>query len=122
MRLLSMTAALFAPLLDADARFMPQSLPREVDRPGIVDRGTRSAGPTFDRNLRDLRGDIRASQRAGELSPGDARELRREARQIAVLSERYGRDGVSESERRELDMRVQALRGLASAKRNTARD
>ncbi|WP_260583208.1 hypothetical protein [Sphingopyxis sp. PET50] len=72
-------------------------------------------GPSIGSDLLDLRDRIDARRETGDLSKREARALRREARQIEALTERYGRDGLSDSERREIDMRTQALRGLAGA-------
>ena len=72
------------------------------------------AGPAIWRELDDIRGDIRAARANGWLSRREARQLRRETRRIAHAAARYGRDGLSTSERRELQARADALRGIVT--------
>ena len=104
-----------APLAAANAQYVPRSIPRDPVLPGIVDRGTQPAGPTPGRDLGDLRDRIGDARDRGDLTRQEARSLRREARQIDRLAERYAEGGLTASESRELDMRVQALRSLAGA-------
>ncbi|KTE41448.1 MULTISPECIES: hypothetical protein [unclassified Sphingopyxis] len=104
-----------APLAAASAQFMPRSIPRDPVLPGIVDRGTQPAGPTPSRDLSDLRDRIGDARDRGDITRAEARSLRREARQIDRLADRYAEGGLTASESRELDMRVQALRSLAGA-------
>lgn len=104
-----------APLAAATAQFMPRSVPRDPVLPGIVDRGARPGGPIPGRDLGDLRDRIGEARDRGDLSRAEARSLRREARQIDRLADRYAEGGLTASESRELDMRVQALRSLAGA-------
>ncbi len=116
MRLI-IVAALFLAPLGAQAQFMPRA-PTGSDRmPGITDMGTRPAGSTFGHDLRETRERISRGRDDGALSKREARGLRREASQISSLAERYGRDGLSDSERRELEMRAQVLRDLTAAQR-----
>lgn len=115
MRPILATLLCLAPLVAASAQYMPRSIPRDPVLPGIVDRGTRPAGPTPGRDLGDLRERIGDARDRGDLSRNEARTLRREARQIDRLAERYADGGLTASESRELDMRVQALRSLAGA-------
>ncbi len=115
MRPIVTAALLLLPLASAHAQFMPRTPPPSERLPAIVDRGTQPAGPSAGRDLMDLRGRIAARRDAGDISRQEARALRREARQIEALTERYGRDGLSDSERREIDMRTQALRSLTDA-------
>lgn len=61
---------------------------------------------------------IREGRDSGQLSRREAKALRREKRQIAVLEERYAHGGLSESERAELESRILALRSVTSAKRS----
>lgn len=68
-------------------------------------------------DLREARKRISNGRDTGQLSKREARALRREAGQISALAERYARDGLSDSERRELDMRTQVLRDLTAAQR-----
>ena len=67
-----------------------------------------------DRNIRDGRD-------RGQLTRREAKALRRESRQIAVLERRYARGGLSESERAELESRDAPLRSATGAKRTGKR-
>lgn len=73
--------------------------------------------PGVARELDQADRSIRDGRESGQLSRREARALRRESRQIAVLEERYQRGGLSESERAELESRVAALRSVTGAKR-----
>jgi len=101
----------------AQAQFMPRTPPPGERIPGIVDMRTLPGGSTLDHDLRETRARIDRGREDGDLSKREARELRREARQISSLAERYARDGLSDSERRELDMRTQVLKDLTAAER-----
>ncbi|HEY0594911.1 hypothetical protein [Sphingopyxis sp.] len=116
MRLPVFAALLLMPL-GAAAQFVPRTSPGSDWAPGMSDMGTLPGGPTFGHDLLETRERIDRGRADGELSKPEARALRREARQISSLAERYGRDGLSASEQRELDMRVRALQGLAAAQR-----
>ena len=73
--------------------------------------------PGVARELGQADRNIREGHESGQLSRREARPLRRESRQIAVLERRYARGGLSESERAELQSRVAALRSVTGAKR-----
>lgn len=60
-------------------------------------------------DLRDLRQDISRGRDSGALTRRQARDFRRQAGFIGSLSRRYGRDGTTESERRELDLATRVL-------------
>ncbi|APR51958.1 hypothetical protein CA223_07010 [Sphingomonas koreensis] len=81
----------------------------------------RPALPGVARELGQADRNIREGRESGQLSRREARQLRRESRQIAVLEERYARGGLSESERAELESRVAALRSVTGAKRSGKR-
>ncbi len=81
----------------------------------------RPALPGVARELGQADRNIREGRESGQLSKREARQLRRESRQIAVLEERYARGGLSESERAELESRVAALRSVTGAKRSGKR-
>ncbi|HMJ92996.1 MAG TPA: hypothetical protein VK472_02720 [Allosphingosinicella sp.] len=68
-------------------------------------------GAASGREMRDVRGKIHDARESGLISGREARQLTREARTIERLAYAYGRDGLSQSERRELDSRTLALRG-----------
>ena len=74
-------------------------------------------GPSIGREMRDVRGKIDNARESGLISGREARQLRRETRQIERLAYSYGRDGLSQSERRELDSRTLALRGRVNGGR-----
>lgn len=73
------------------------------------------------REVRDIRGRIGDGRESGDLSRRDARRLTREARYLGRLGERYGRDGLSDAERRELDIRARVLRDRVDARRTAGR-
>jgi hypothetical protein len=72
---------------------------------------SRLPGPGVGRELRDLDRRIDRARESGALDRGEARRLEREARAIGRLADRYGRDGLSASERAELEARAAYLRG-----------
>ena len=76
--------------------------------------------PGLGRELRDISGDIRDARESGQLSRAEARQLRRDARRLGFAGRRYGRDGISASERAELHARALALRAAVNAARLTA--
>lgn len=107
----------------AHAQFVPRSLPPGERNPGISDMGTLpGSGPLPDRELRKARDLINEGRDRGELSKGEAKALRREARQIDALADRYGREGLSDPERRELETRLQLLRADTLAGRSQGHD
>ncbi|MDK2762003.1 MAG: hypothetical protein KYX64_11675 [Sphingopyxis sp.] len=113
-------AALLLMPAAAQAQFMPimpPTPPAGDPMPGISDMGTQPGGSTYRYDIREARDRISRGRHNGELSKSEARGLKREAGQIAALAERYGRDGLSDSERRELDMRTQVLKDLTAAQR-----
>jgi hypothetical protein len=71
-------------------------------------------GPGVGREVRDARKRIERARDSGRISNREARRMRREARAIERLAYVYGRDGLSSSERRELEMRSRALGSMAS--------
>ena len=72
--------------------------------------GSQPARPSPRSDVRDLRGRIDTAFVSGHISRRDAQRLGREASVISSLARRYGRDGFSEAERRELDTRTHLLR------------
>ena len=77
--------------------------------------------PGVARDLEQADRSIRDGRESGQLSRREARQLRRESRQISVLEERYQRGGLSQSERAELETRIAALRSITGAKRGGKR-
>ncbi len=66
---------------------------------------------------RDIRRSIRAARRSGDISRAEARSFKKEDAAIGALGERFGQDGLSQSEERELQVRTEALRGMVNARR-----
>ena len=87
----------------------PPPEPAQRSDPFIGD--SRLPGPGVHRDVRDIRRRVDRARDSGALSRGEARRLKREARRIDRLAERYGRDGLSPSERAELEARALYLRG-----------
>jgi uncharacterized membrane protein len=73
--------------------------------------------PSLAADRRDIRRSIREAQRSGDISRAEARSFRREDAAIGSLGERFGQDGLSPSEERELQVRTLALRGMVEARR-----
>ena len=67
-------------------------------------------GPSIGQELHYLRGRIERARESGLITRRQARQLRREANRIAVRANVYGSDGLSASERRELEISAAALR------------
>lgn len=78
--------------------------------PGPIELRVEPGGGSFDRDLREARRTVDRRRKAGELTRREARQLRREIAVIGSLADRYGRDGLSASERRELQMHTQTVR------------
>ncbi len=91
---------------------VPSSSPFQAD--------SRLPGPGIGREVRDLEGRIDRARESGRLSRGEARSLEREARAIGRLARRYGRDGLSPSERAELETRANYLRDSLARPRSGA--
>lgn len=70
----------------------------------------RGSGPGLGKQLRDIDKRIQSARESGRLSGRDARRFEREARAITRLARMYGRDGLSPSERAELEARANYLR------------
>lgn len=81
--------------------------------PGIVASGT----PGTARETAAIRRDIRRGRASGTVSRREARGLRRETNQIDTLAERYGADGLSDAEARELNTRTRVQHDLVNARR-----
>jgi hypothetical protein len=81
---------------------------------------SRLPGPAIGREVRDLEGRIERARDSGLLSGREARGLEREARAIGRLARFYGRDGLSPSERAELENRAHYLRDSVSRPRSVA--
>jgi len=93
----------------ADAQFRAQDGPRVARS----DHGTRAPAAETART----RETIDHGRDAGQLSRKQSRRLRREADQIDTLAARYGSDGMSAAEARELDTRERVLNDQVTAQR-----
>ncbi|HYJ83287.1 MAG TPA: hypothetical protein VEW26_10660 [Allosphingosinicella sp.] len=82
--------------------------PVPASSPFLAD--SRLPGPAIHREVSDLEGRIERARESGALSRNEARRLEREARAIGRLARLWGRDGLSPSERAELDNRAAYLR------------
>jgi hypothetical protein len=110
-------ALLFISMListSAMAQIAPGSPPRDTPAPVTV-RMEPSVSGTYE--LEQARKDIRKARKNGALDRKQARQLRREADRAQALADRNGRDGLSYSEQRELDMQGLALQSLAQGQR-----
>ena len=86
------------PLPRAPASTVP--MPRQPVAVDVISTG--AIGP----GLGEARDRIRAAREAGLITRREARQLKREAGVIARHAEVYGRDGLSDSERNELETRT----------------
>jgi len=73
--------------------------------------------PVTSADLGHVRRDVRKGRDEGSLSKKQAKELRREAREVAMLEERYAAGGLSSAEAAELRARIGVLRALTNGKR-----
>ena len=78
---------------------------------------SRLPGPPLGKELRDIDRRIDRARDSGRLSPREARRLDRETRAVGRLARHYGRDGISPSERAELEARAAYLRDSVSRPR-----
>ena len=78
---------------------------------------SRLPGPPLGKELREIDRSIDRARDGGRLSGREARRLDREARAIGRLARLYGRDGLSPSERAELEARTAYLRGAVNRPR-----
>ncbi|HEX6375037.1 MAG TPA: hypothetical protein VFZ91_04895 [Allosphingosinicella sp.] len=78
---------------------------------------SRLPGPGIGRDLGDLREGIGRARDGGRISDREARRLDREARAIGRLARVYARDGLSPSERAELEARARYLRDAVNRPR-----
>lgn len=80
---------------------------------------SRLGGPGFGKELRDIDRRIDRARDSGRISGRQARQLDREARAVGRLARLYGRDGISPSERAELEARAAYLRDSISRRRGS---
>ena len=67
--------------------------------------------------LHDAGQDIRQGRQTGELTPAEAKHLRREQRVLGAIAERYAEDGLTPGEAADLDFRAHVLRDQVQAAR-----
>lgn len=115
MRLLpSLLLASLAAAAPASAQIVGHRSYGPVARPSPFLGDSRLPSPSPRSDVRDVRERIDAAREAGRISAREARQLRRQAALIAHLSVRYGRDGLSDAERHELEVRAAALRAATN--------
>lgn len=95
----------------------PRTPPGSVRVPGVVQVRVHPTSRIVAHDLREARQTIERRRENGELSRREARKLRREIRRVAHLAHRYSRDGLSENERRELELRSDVLKSRSAAPR-----
>ncbi len=78
---------------------------------------SRPPGPAVGKQLRDVDRRIERARDSGQISRREARRLEREARAIGRLARLYGSDGLSPSERAELENRTHYLRDSVASPR-----
>jgi hypothetical protein len=114
------TLLFFAPILlsaQASAQFYPAPGPGPRRSPPEVATTVSRPSSTWPQVGR-VYSDIDEGRRAGQLTHGQARALRREAGEIATLEQRYAADGLSDSEAAELNNRIAALVSAINAERS----
>ena len=111
------TMVFLAVSISAQGDIAPRTPPGSVRLPGVVEVRADPASRVVARDLRETRETIERRRENGELSRREARTLRREVRLVAHLAARYARDGMSEGERRELELRSDVLRSRSAAPR-----
>jgi hypothetical protein len=111
-------AAITSLAAPAGAQFAPGPTAPSDPRPRapmVVRDATATIGVW--RDIGDIRDRIDRGRESGAISKREARQLRREARLIDALGQRYADDGLSDSERRELDARALYLRDAVGVAR-----
>jgi hypothetical protein len=113
--------AAFTLATPAAAQIAGRPAPEPVFRGNpFVDDG-RMPGPGIGAELRQVRQNIERARDNGFISRREARQLRRETWRIESAAIRYASDGLSGSERDELAVRTQAVRGATSRSSAVAR-
>jgi hypothetical protein len=111
MRLVAVFVVLLALPLGAQAQIVQ---PRgTIPVPGVVTIHPARYDPVVAHDLEEARDDIDRRRDNGELTRREARRLRREANRIEEMSARYGRDGLSADEVRQLQLRADTLANRA---------
>ncbi len=116
-RIAAFACLLIMPVPSLAAMSPGGSPPRQSRLPSIADADTGRSSPSIDREISEARQRIDQGRRNGTLSRREARGLSKEADQIATLRDRYGRNGLSDAQNSELEMRARSLQSLTDAKR-----
>ena len=95
--------------------------PRTTRVPGVIQVRVVDYDPVVAHDLHEARRSIERRRENGELSWREARRLRREVRLIARTAHRYGQDGLTADERRELALRADVVRARSEAPRLATR-
>jgi hypothetical protein len=80
-------------------------------------RAIPSFNPATSSQLGQIRSEVRKGREEGSLSRRQARQLRGEAGEIAMLEQRYASGGLTGAEAAELRTRIEVLRALTRGKR-----
>lgn len=88
------------------------------DAPRLPRTDSRAAVPGPYRDAADIRQRADDGRRSGQLSRREARRTKREAGQLGDLADRYGADGYSDAEQRELEIRGHVMRDAVNAARS----
>jgi hypothetical protein len=88
-----------------------------VESPPPAPRAVPSFNPVTNAELGAIRSDVRKGREEGLLTRRQARELRREAREISMLEERFAAGRLGSGEAAELRARIEVLRALTRGKR-----
>ena len=92
------------------AQFVPRSPPNEGRQSPTYGPMVQSRSSSVGRDLADVRARIDDGRDTGTLSRRQGRLFRRDAGQVGTLADRYGQDGLSQSEHAELTTRTTVLR------------
>ena len=101
--------------IERDRRDIVQ--PRDGYTTPPIDGRVSPGALTVNRELDRARRDIERRRDNGELSRSEAKRLRREVRRIDAMADRYRSDGLTEFERRELELRTSELRNRTATGR-----
>ena len=101
----------------AQADIAPRRNPEPVAKRDLFKGNGRVPGPGIYRDVDDIRDRIDDGRDSGALTRREARHLDRQARGLSWRARLYGRDGLSESEARELQARANYLRDAVSVQR-----
>ncbi len=110
MRSLTFAALLMAVPSVAQAEVYGPPAPGDEKPPIVIDVSVIPGSRVLGQDLEEARERIKQQRESGAISKREAKALRRQAGLIDALAERYGADGLSDPERRELELRADVLR------------